>query len=317
MGKRAWITGVRRHPLRAYNFNSNVISVVQLGQVDYGEGLRLQRKAVDLRKAGQIGDVLLLLEHSPVITLGRNAKAAHVLASRDALAARGVEVFECDRGGDVTFHGPGQLVGYPILDLRAQLASLDGDLRSRGFADRSVHATQTRKTLGVVDYVRRLEEVLIRTCSDFGISTERLAGLTGVWTESARVVSGLRPDCGSETRHHTNTEAKIAAIGVHISRSVTSHGFALNVNTDLSYFDLIVPCGITAKPVTSMEKELGRELDLDEVAQSLSRNFGTVFGSQMRWLETVDALLGNSVGVPMKAPDELRRMHAEDELFLG
>jgi lipoyl(octanoyl) transferase len=317
MGKRPWITRVRRHPLRAYNFNSNVISVVQLGQVDYGEGLRLQRKAVDLRKAGEIGDVLLLLEHSPVITLGRNAKAAHVLASRDALAARGVEVFECDRGGDVTFHGPGQLVGYPTLDLRAQLASLDGDLRSRGFADRSVHATQTRKTLGAVDYVRRLEEVLIRTCSDFGISTERLAGLTGVWTESARVVSGLRPDCGSETRHHTNTEAKIAAIGVHISRSVTSHGFALNVNTDLSYFDLIVPCGITAKPVTSMEKELGRELDLDEVAQSLWRNFGTVFGSQMRWLETVDALLGNSVGVPMKAPDELRRMHAEDELFLG
>ena len=317
MGKRAWITGVRRHPLRAYNFNSNVISVVQLGQVNYGEGLRLQRKAVDLRKAGEIGDVLLLLEHSPVITLGRNAKAAHVLASRDALAARGVEVFECDRGGDVTFHGPGQLVGYPILDLRAQLASLDGDLRSCGFADKSVHAPQTRKTLGAVDYVRRLEEVLIRTCSDFGISTERLAGLTGVWTESARVVSGLRPDCGSETRHHTNTEAKIAAIGVHISRSVTSHGFALNVNTDLSYFDLIVPCGITTKPVTSMEKELGRELDLDEVAQSLWRNFGTVFGSQMRWLETVDALLGNSVGVPMKAPDELRRMHAEDELFLG
>ena len=294
-----------------------MISVVQLGQVDYGEGLRLQRKAVDLRKAGEIGDVLLLLEHSPVITLGRNAKAAHVLASRDALAARGVEVFECDRGGDVTFHGPGQLVGYPILDLRAQLASLDGDLRSRGLADSSVRATQTRTTLGAVDYVRRLEEVLIRTCGDFGIPAKRWAGLTGVWTESARVQSGLRPDCGSETRHHTNTEAKIAAIGVHISRSVTSHGFALNVNTDLSYFDLIVPCGITTKPVTSMEKELGRELNHDEVAQSLSRNFGRVFGSQILWLETVDALLGNSVGVPVKAPDELRRMHAEDELFLG
>ena len=307
MGKRAWITGVRRHRLRAYNFNSNVISVVQLGQVDYGEGLRLQRKAVDLRKAGEIGDVLLLLEHSPVITLGRNAKPAHVLASRDALAARDVELFECDRGGDVTFHGPGQLVGYPILDLRAQLASLDGDLRSRGFADRSVRATPTRTTLGAVDYVRRLEEVLIRTCSDFGIAAKRLAGLTGVWTESARVLSGI----------HTHAETKIAAIGVHISRSVTSHGFALNVNTDLSYFDLIVPCGITTKPVTSMEKELGRELDLDEVAQSLSRNFGSVFGSQMRWRDTFAAVLGNSVGVPMKAPDELRRMHAEDELFLG
>src|ERR1700693_537881 len=150
MGKRAWITGVRRHPLRAYNFNSNVISVVQLGQVDYGEGLRLQRKAVDLRKAGEIGDVLLLLEHSPVITLGRNAKAAHVLASRDALAARRVEVFECDRGGDVTFHGPGQLVGYPIFDLRG--FPVDG----------------TRKTLGAVEYVRRLEGGRIRRCGEFG-----------------------------------------------------------------------------------------------------------------------------------------------------
>jgi lipoyl(octanoyl) transferase len=275
-----------------------VISVVQLGQVDYGEGFRLQRKLIDLRKAGEIGDVLLLLEHSPVITLGRNAKAANVLASPDALAARHVEVFECDRGGDVTFHGPGQLVGYPILDLRAHSASLDGDFGSRTFADRNVRAAQTYKTLGAVDYVRRLEEVLIRTCGDFSIAAKRVTGLTGAWTE-------------------TEPSAKIAAIGVHISRSVTSHGFALNVNTDLRYFDLIVPCGITTKPVTSMEKELGRELVLDEVAQSLSRNFGTVFGSQMRWLETVDALLGNSVGVPMKAPDELRRMHAEDELFLG
>ena len=284
--------------MQAYNFNSNVISVVQLGEVDYGEGLRLQRKLVDLRKAGQIGDVLLLLEHSPVITLGRNAKTANVLASPDALAVRGVEVFECDRGGDVTFHGPGQLVGYPILDLRGHFLSLDGDLRSRSFAGGGARATQPRKTLGAVDYVRRLEEVLIRTCGDFCIPAKRVTGLTGAWTE-------------------TDPSTKIAAIGVHISRSVTSHGFALNVNTDLSYFNLIVPCGITTKPVTSMAKELGRELNLDEVAQSLSRNFGTVFGSQMLWLKTVDALLGNSVGVPMKPPDELRRMLGEDEVFPG
>lgn len=292
-----------------------MISVVQLGVLDYGQGLRLQRKLVDLRKAGQIGDVLLLLEHAPVITLGRNAKVANVLASTEALAARGVEVFECDRGGDVTFHGPGQLVGYPIFDLREhELLPLDGGLRSQSFADRSVRATQTRKTLGVVEYVRRLEEVLIRTCGDFGIETKRVAGLTGVWTESDRVGSGLRLDQGgSETRHHTTTEAKIAALGVHISRSVTSHGFALNVNTDLSYFNLIVPCGITAKPVTSMEKELGRKLDLNEVTQSVSRNFGSVFGSQMLWVETVDALLGNAVGMPMKVPDELRRIHGEDD----
>ena len=300
-----------------------MISVVQLGVVGYAEGLRLQRRLVDLRKAGEIGDVLLLLEHTPVITLGRNAKAANVLASTEVLAARGVEVFECDRGGDVTFHGPGQLVGYPIFDLRgydsSQLSAVSSQLKP---SDSATELSQTRrKTLGVVDYVRRLEEVLIRTCADFGIETRRIGALTGVWTERDRVGSGLRPDQGgSETRPHT-TEAKIAAIGVHISRSVTSHGFALNVNTDLSYFNLIVPCGITAKPVTSMLKELGRELDLNEVAQSVSRNFGSVFAREMLWVETIDALLGNSVGVPVKAPDQLRRLrgevHGEDDLFLA
>ena len=302
-----------------------MISVVQLGQLNYEEGIRLQRKLVDLRKAGEIGDVLLLLEHSPVITLGRNAKAANVLASTDALAARGVEVFECDRGGDVTFHGPGQLVGYPILDLREyELASLDLDASldnvwsARPRPLNSTNASRARKTLGAVDYIRRLEEVLIRTCGDFGIATKRVAGLTGVWTDSDCVVPCLGPDQGkSEARHHTKIEAKIAAIGVHISRSVTSHGFALNVNTDLSYFDLIVPCGITAKPVTSMQKELGLGLDLNEVATAVSRNFGSVFGSQMLSVETIDALIGNGVGVPMKVPDTLRSLHGEDELFLG
>ena len=278
--------------LRAYNFRSNMISVVQLGQVDYGEGLRLQRRLVDLRKAGEIGDVLLLLEHAPVITMGRNAKAANVLASTEVLTARGVEVFECDRGGDVTFHGPGQLVGYPVFDLRQH------DLRQCG-ADTPVReAVGSRKTLGVVDYVRRLEEVLIRTCGDFRIPAQRIAGLTGVWTES-------------------EPPAKIAAIGVHISRSVTSHGFALNVNTDLSYFNLIVPCGITAKPVTSMSKELERAVDLNDVAQSVSRNVGTVFGSQMLWVETIDVLLGNFVGLPLQVPEGVRQLHGDDDLFAG
>src|SRR5580704_10152763 len=219
-----------------------MISVLQLGTLDYATGLRLQQKLVQLRKDGLVDDVLLLLEHAPVITLGRNAKASNVIASREQLAERGVEVFECDRGGDVTFHGPGQLVGYPIFDLRG-FDSTDGK----------------RKTLGAVEYVRRLEEVLIRTCADFRIPSGRVAGWTGVWTTPDRVATGLRPDTevvvastGSETRSHTNhSEAKIAAIGVHISRSVTSHGFALNVNTNLDYFDLIVPCGITSKPVTS------------------------------------------------------------------
>ena len=287
---------------RTSSYNAaSLISVLQLGALDYAEGLGLQRRLVELRKAGQIGDVLLLLEHRPVITLGRNARAANVLASTEQLAARGVEVFECDRGGDVTFHGPGQLVGYPIFDLRAHSASHHGDVRSQVFADRRVRSTQTGKTLGVVDYLRRLEEALIRTCGDFGIPAQRVAGLTGVWTEA-------------------EPAAKIAAIGVHISRSVTSHGFALNVNTDLSYFNLIVPCGIASKPVTSMEKELGRELDLGAVAEAVSRNFGGVFGSQMLWVATMDALLGtassgNAVGVPMKAPDELRRVRGEDDWF--
>jgi lipoyl(octanoyl) transferase len=258
-----------------------MISIVQLGRVDYAAGLRVQQKLVELRKAGQIGDVLLLLEHTPVITLGRNAKAANVLLPAEQLALRGVEVFECDRGGDVTFHGPGQLVGYPIFDLR-------GYTTPEG----------KRKTLGAVDYVRRLEEVLIRTCADFHIPTKRVPGLTGTWTE-------------------TEHEAKIAAIGVHISRFVTSHGFALNVNTDLSYFNLIVPCGIASKPVTSMQKKLGREIDISAVATSVSRNFGDVFSSQMLSVETLDTLLGNSIGVPMKAPEELRAIRGDEDLFLA
>jgi len=277
-----------------------LISVLQLGTLDYATGLRLQQKLVQLRKDGRIGDALLLLEHAPVITLGRNAKAANVIVSAEQLAERGVELFECDRGGDVTFHGPGQLVGYPIFDLRG-FGSTDGK----------------RKTLGVVEYVRRLEEVLIRTCADFRIASERVAGLTGVWTNSNRVgTEYVVTPTGSETRFHTNPgAAKIAAIGVHISRGVTSHGFALNVNTDLEYFNLIIPCGISSKPVASMAKELGQQLSLQEVAHSVSRNFGGVFQSQMLWLETLDSLVGHSVGVPMKPPSELRKLHNEEDTF--
>jgi len=291
-----------------------LISLVQLGTVNYATALRLQQQLVNLRKEEKIGDVLLLLEHSPVITLGRNAKAANVVAPPELLTQRGVDLFECDRGGDVTFHGPGQIVGYPIFDLRAHAAP-DGK----------------RKTLGVIEFVRRLEEVLIRTCADFAIPTKRVPGLTGVWTyppslssraeendskirslESrdlgfagattshvATAASAVRP-CEARPPENGSSapESKLAAIGVHISRFVTSHGFALNVNTDLSYFNLIVPCGITTKPVTSMQNELGRALNLNTVAESISRNFGVVFSSQMLWLETMDALLGNTVGVP-------------------
>ncbi len=311
-----------------------LISIVQLGTIDYATGLKLQQQLVALRKEEKIGDVLLLLEHNPVITLGRNAKAANVVASPDFLKQRGVELFECDRGGDVTFHGPGQTVGYPIFDLRG-FASPDGK----------------RKTLGVIEFVRRLEDVLIRTCADFGIPTKRVAGLTGVWTDpqlaNARVGADafVRPVEQSSTAavetatnpgerrnreghdfsHAENdaeigaalaaeaTEAKLAAIGVHISRFVTSHGFALNVNTDLSYFNLIIPCGITTKPVTSMQRELARELDLNTVAESISRNLGVVFQSQILWLDSLDTLLGRKVGVPMTPPPELRQLHKEDE----
>ncbi len=278
-----------------------MISLVQLGTIDYATGLRLQQQLVSLRKEEKIGDVLLLLEHSPVITLGRNAKAANVIASPELLAQRGVELFETDRGGDVTFHGPGQLVGYPIFDLRG-------------------HATpdDKRKTLGAVEFVRRLEEALIRTCADFAIPTKRVPGLTGVWTNPAPGMEHVGTAASAVQRSAAGPsgnagEAKLAAIGIHISRFVTSHGFALNVNTDLSYFNLIIPCGITAKPVTSMQQELGKPLDLSAVAESISRNFGTVFSSQMLWVDTLDALLGHTVGVPLQRPSALRQLHHEDE----
>lgn len=272
--------------------NYQLIFVLQLGTLDYATGLRLQQRLVELRKDGRIGDVLLLLEHTPVITLGRNAKAANVIASPELLAQRGVEVVECDRGGDVTFHGPGQLVGYPIFNLREMPAS-EGK----------------QKTLGAVAYVRKLEEALIRTCADFGIPSKRVAGLTGVWTGSERV----GPDALVRAGGQGTDEAKIAAIGVHISRAVTSHGFALNVSVDLSFFNLIIPCGITSKPVTSMAKELRDQLSMQDVAHSISRNFGVVFHSQMLWLDSIELLLKNSVGVPMRVPRELRRLHQEEE----
>lgn len=326
----------------------NLISIVQLGTIDYAAGLKLQQQLVALRKEQKIGDVLLLLEHKPVITLGRNAKATNVVASPEFLQQRGVEIFECDRGGDVTFHGPGQILGYPIFDLRGFPRS-----SSLSFLEPREPSFGQRKHIGVIEFVRRLEDVLMRTCADFAIPTKRIPGLTGVWTNpeasSAHVGTAgpgrpVEQSSTAEDKGSTNAcveddredhdfsraineagnnailaavgrsaEAKLAAIGVHISRFVTSHGFALNANTDLSYFNLIVPCGITGKPVTSMQKELDRELDLSVVAESISRNFGVVFQSQILWVDTLDALLGRNVGVPVAPPAELRRIHKEDE----
>ena len=246
-----------------------MISVVHLGSIDYGSALRLQEHLVELRKQNRIGNVLLLLEHPPVITLGRNANETNIVAPREFLAGKGVEVFEINRGGDVTFHGPGQLVGYPIFDLRS-------------FAEK----------IGVVEYVRRMEEALIRTCIHYGIETQRLAGMTGVWT---------------------HTERKIAAIGVHISRGVTSHGFALNVTTDLEFFKLIVPCGLT-KPVTSIEFETGKHPAMEEILPVVTRSFGEVFKSQILWVDSLEDLLGSAPApddTPLQVPDNIRELHGE------
>lgn len=229
-----------------------MIQYLYLGRVGYDEGLQLQSEIAALRLAGRVENVLLLLEHPPVLTLGRNASRANILASDEFLAYRGVEVHEINRGGDVTYHGPGQLVGYPIFDLRS-------------FNPR----------LGAVDYVRRMEEALIRACGDFGVQTTRVKGRTGVWTPAGGSI----------------LEKKIAAIGVHISRGITSHGFALNVDPDLRDFELIVPCGIADRAVTSLEVEADPPPAMDAVRHAVARQFGRVFNHQVLWVESLSDLL--------------------------
>jgi lipoyl(octanoyl) transferase len=208
------------------------VEVRDLGPLRWEMAVNEQRKLVELRKSGAISDQLLIVEHPHVVTMGRNGHRENLLAEPEVLARSGISFFETDRGGDVTYHGPGQIVGYPILDLREW--------------KRDVHA-----------YVRSIEQVIIDTLAGFGIAAGREAGATGVWT----------------------AEGKIAAIGVHISRWVTSHGFALNVDTDLNYFRYIVPCGLT-RPVTSM-RSLGSGAERGEVVAALIQNFGRVFERQM------------------------------------
>ncbi|MFC6646169.1 lipoyl(octanoyl) transferase LipB [Granulicella cerasi] len=236
-----------------------VIQLLQLGRISYTEGLRIMREVVDARKAGRIADTLLLLEHPPVLTLGRNSSRANILATDAALAQRGVEIHEINRGGDVTYHGPGQLVGYPIFDLRGDLPGKKGP------------------HLGPVDFVRLMEEALIFTCKDFGIPAQRVPKRTGVWTVP-----------GGSIR-----EKKLAAIGVHVSQAVTSHGFALNVTTDLRDFNWIVPCGIADAGVTSVELEAPEDtpVSLALASNSIARNFGRVFDRQILAYETLDELL--------------------------
>jgi len=231
------------------------IHLLSLGRVPYAEGLAIQRRVIAARKAGEIGDTLLLLEHPPVLTLGRNAKRTHVLASDELLLAKGVELHEVNRGGDVTYHGPGQLVGYPIFDLRGDFPGKKGP------------------HLGPVDFVRMLEEVLIRVCGEYRVMAQRICGRTGVWT----VPNG------------SIHEKKIAAIGVHVSQGVTSHGFALNVTTDLRDYQWIVPCGIADREVTSLELESPVEPppSFDAVLNATARNCGRVFQRQMIWSESL------------------------------
>jgi lipoyl(octanoyl) transferase len=205
-----------------------------LGNVQYDDGLRLQERAVERLRSGEGLEQLLLLEHPHVFTLGRGADSSNILADQKQLQQNSVEVHETGRGGDVTYHGPGQLVGYPIINLKPDRCD--------------VHR-----------YVRDIEEVLIRSIAEFGVTGTRITGLTGVWV-------------GNE---------KIGAIGVRIARWITSHGFALNVNTDLSYFQMIVPCGITDKGVTSLSRLLGREIELPDVARIVASQFAQVFGREV------------------------------------
>jgi lipoyl(octanoyl) transferase len=258
-----------------------MIQYLYLGRVDYAEGLRLQAEFVDLRFQGRVENVLLLLEHPPVLTLGRNANRANILAADQLLASRGVTLHEINRGGDVTYHGPGQLVGYPIFDLRS-LRNPNGG------------------RLGPVDFVRLMEEALIRLCAEFGLQTGRICGLTGVWcglpspqppaneTQCAAPISSKAPSPGAGGR-------KIGAIGIHVARGITSHGFAFNVTTDLRDFALINPCGITDRPVTSLKNEIpGRETaqlpSLETLAHRAARQFGLVFDQHVLAVESLQAL---------------------------
>jgi lipoyl(octanoyl) transferase len=224
-----------------------ICHIVDLGLMGYAEAWELQKRVVAARKSGAIEDVLLLCEHPHVITQGRSGKRENLLASEHVLKQKGVEFHATDRGGDITYHGPGQIVGYPILNL--------------GLIRRDV-----------VWYVRLLEEAMMRATAEFGVLAERVAGKTGIWVRSS------------------GAEEKLAAIGVHISRWVTSHGFAYNVSTDLRYFDLIVPCGIADRKPTSLEKLLGRTVQPNEVKPRIASHLGEVFGLEMKKASRLELL---------------------------
>jgi lipoyl(octanoyl) transferase len=286
-----------------------MIQYLYLGRVNYDEGLRIQSEVAALLAGGRAHNVLLLLEHPAVLTLGRNAKQANILASAELLERRGIAVHATNRGGDVTYHGPGQLVGYPIFDLHS-LRNANG------------------KRMGPVDLVRQLEEALIRLCGSFGVRAERIAGLTGVWCP---VDDGVPAPACCEAA----PEAKIAAIGIHVARSITSHGFAFNVTTNLDDFSLIVPCGIADHPVTSLERQIDMQTQrrqgahaaelpsLKAIAHRTALQFGQVFDEQVLAIESLAALRAQSEAAsrpefpaqdtPLQAPAEVERLLSGNE----
>ncbi len=267
-----------------------MIRYLYLGRVPYDEALRLQAELVELRQQGRIGNVLLLLEHPPVLTLGRNASRSNVLASDEMLAAHGVTIHEINRGGDVTYHGPGQLIGYPIFDLRS--------LRNASGA-----------RLGPVDFVRLMEEALIRLCGSYGVRAGRVCGLTGVWCGLEEAESCIPPVA---VKTPPAGARKIASIGIHVSRGVTSHGFAFNVTTNLGDFQLINPCGLIGCQMTTLEREAAEHAkplpDLEAVANQAALQFGLVFGSQVLAVESVTALRVQAEG----AQEEMPKFPAQD-----
>jgi lipoyl(octanoyl) transferase len=237
-----------------------ICRVVELDRIGYGDALSLQQQLVDARKTGDAPDTLLLCEHPHVFTLGRNGKIENLLASHDELRQRDIEFHHTSRGGDITYHGPGQIVGYPVLNL-----------------------AEIRRDVGW--YVRQLEQTMIAATAAFGLKTFRIAGCTGVWTTHTGATSGAAQVPGesdSLRAVHQFPERKLGAIGVHLSRWITSHGFAYNVAPDLRYFDLIVPCGIANRGVTSLETALGRHITPAEVTPHIVAGFTEALG-----LETV------------------------------
>ena len=285
--------------------------MLYLGRTGYAEALALQEEVAALVGAGRLKNTLLLLEHPPVLTLGRNASRANILASDELLGRRGVTVHEINRGGDVTYHGPGQLVGYPIFDLRTL---------------RNPHGPR----MGPLDFVRGMEEALIRACLTYGVRSGRVAGLTGVWCGTTEIrdqcseISSDDPKSLSGQGLNAGAERKIAAIGIHVARGITSHGFAFNLTTDLRDFSLIVPCGIPDHAATSLEAERTRAglpsaglPTLEALANEAARQFGVVFDEQVLAVESLKALRDQASepaaefpaeDTPLQIPEEVARL---------